>query len=168
MTDSQSVIDDDSHYRESFPNIKKVISQKAAKSCRLERIKRRLPITKWLPRYEKSFVMLDFVAGLSVGLTAIPQGIAYAVVAGLPPQYGLYSGLVGKFWWSRTGFRLTILIFRKQVRSCTPFLEAAKTWRSVKNNVTICFKSFFKIFSNWLFEFCQKKFQTFLNLCLLH
>lgn len=31
-----------------------------------------------------------------MGLTAIPQGIAYAVVAGLPPQYGLYSGFMGK------------------------------------------------------------------------
>lgn len=37
------------------------------------------------------------MAGLTVGLTAIPQGIAYAVVAGLEPQYGLYSGFMGCF-----------------------------------------------------------------------
>lgn len=57
----------------------------------------RLPIMKWLPTYRLSYLFYDFIAGLTVGLTAIPQGIAYATVAGLPPQYGLYSGFVGSF-----------------------------------------------------------------------
>lgn len=57
----------------------------------------RLPILKWLPNYRTHYLFNDFVAGLTVGLTAIPQGIAYAVVAGLEPQYGLYSGFVGCF-----------------------------------------------------------------------
>jgi MFS superfamily sulfate permease-like transporter len=39
-------------------------------------MKRRLPITEWLPNYQKSFFLQDFVAGLSVGLTAIPQGLS--------------------------------------------------------------------------------------------
>lgn len=37
------------------------------------------------------------MAGLTVGLTVIPQGIAYAIVAGLEPQYGLYSAFMGCF-----------------------------------------------------------------------
>ena len=37
------------------------------------------------------------MAGLTVGLTAIPQGIAYAEVASLDLQYGLYSGFMGCF-----------------------------------------------------------------------
>lgn len=37
------------------------------------------------------------MAGISVALTAIPQGIAYAIVAGLEPQFGLYSGFIGCF-----------------------------------------------------------------------
>lgn len=37
------------------------------------------------------------MAGLTVGLTAIPQAIAYGVIAGLPPQYGLYSAFMGCF-----------------------------------------------------------------------
>ena len=41
--------------------------------------------------------MSDLIAGLTVGLTVIPQGIAYAIVAGLPPQYGLYSAFMGCF-----------------------------------------------------------------------
>lgn len=57
----------------------------------------RLPILKWVPTYKPSYLFYDFIAGLTVGLTAIPQGIAYAIVAGLPPQYGLYSGFVGSF-----------------------------------------------------------------------
>lgn len=45
----------------------------------------------------------DAVAGISVGLTAIPQGIAYAVVAGLSPEYGLYSGFMGCFVYTIFG-----------------------------------------------------------------
>lgn len=60
-------------------------------------LRNRLPILKWLPTYRLSYLFYDFIAGLTVGLTAIPQGIAYAIVAGLPPQYGLYSGFVGSF-----------------------------------------------------------------------
>lgn len=39
----------------------------------------------------------DAIAGITVGLTSIPQSIAYAVVAGLPPQYGLYSAFINSF-----------------------------------------------------------------------
>lgn len=56
-----------------------------------------MPIFKWAPNYKGTYLINDFVAGLTVGLTAIPQGIAYAIVAGLPPQYGLYSGFMGSF-----------------------------------------------------------------------
>lgn len=54
-----------------------------------------LPILKWLPKYRLNYLFYDFIAGITVGLTAIPQGIAYAVVAGLPPEYGLYAGFSG-------------------------------------------------------------------------
>ncbi|KAK9509028.1 hypothetical protein O3M35_006442 [Rhynocoris fuscipes] len=65
--------------------------------CQKENIHRRIPILRWLPNYSWSYFIKDFIAGLTVGLTAIPQGIAYAVVAGLQPQFGLYSGFVGCF-----------------------------------------------------------------------
>lgn len=92
---SQSHNDETEQYREQFPRVGDMVSRKLGKACSVEGLKRRLPITEWLPNYQKSYFMQDFVAGLSVGLTAIPQGIAYAVVAGLPPQYGLYSGFMG-------------------------------------------------------------------------
>lgn len=65
--------------------------------CTSGTVKKRLPVLEWLPKYRREDLLADFVAGLTVGLTAIPQGIAYAVVAGLEPQYGLYSGFMGCF-----------------------------------------------------------------------
>ncbi|XP_076248706.1 sodium-independent sulfate anion transporter [Calliopsis andreniformis] len=58
---------------------------------------RRIPVLAWLPLYSWSKLLQDTLAGLTVGLTAIPQGIAYAIVAGLPAQYGLYSSFMGCF-----------------------------------------------------------------------
>lgn len=48
---------------------------------------------QWLPNYKKGFFSKDLVAGLTVGIILIPQGMAYAMVAGLPPVYGLYAAL---------------------------------------------------------------------------
>ncbi|KAF7391863.1 hypothetical protein HZH68_011406 [Vespula germanica] len=58
---------------------------------------RRIPILKWLPNYNWGKCLQDILAGFTVGLTVIPQGIAYATVALLPPQYGLYSSFMGCF-----------------------------------------------------------------------
>lgn len=63
------------------------------KTCTMKFLKRRLPILEWLPKYQMAFLIQDIIAGITVGLTAIPQGIAYAVVAGLPPEHGLYASL---------------------------------------------------------------------------
>lgn len=57
-------------------------------------LRRRLPIVAWLPLYTWSKLMQDCLAGFTVGLTAIPQGIAYAVVAGLPAQVSYPSSLI--------------------------------------------------------------------------
>ncbi|KAK5640780.1 hypothetical protein RI129_009327 [Pyrocoelia pectoralis] len=60
-------------------------------------INKRIPVTSWLPHYTWLTFLQDILAGFTVGLTEIPQAIAYAIVAGLPPQYGLYSGLLDCF-----------------------------------------------------------------------
>jgi len=57
-------------------------------------IKKIIPILEWLPNYDKSYFKGDLVAGITVGIILIPQGIAYAMIAGLPPIYGLYCALV--------------------------------------------------------------------------
>ncbi|KAJ3067545.1 hypothetical protein HDU98_009235 [Podochytrium sp. JEL0797] len=54
------------------------------------------PIFNWLPRYNLQWAAGDFIAGVTVGLVAIPQSISYATkLAGLPAQYGLYTSFIG-------------------------------------------------------------------------
>ena len=57
-------------------------------------IKSILPILDWLPNYNKQHLRGDVNAGLTVGIMLIPQGMAYAMLAGLPPIYGLYTAIV--------------------------------------------------------------------------
>jgi len=52
------------------------------------------PPLKWLPKYESGDLQGDLVAGFTVGIMLIPQGMAYALIAGLPPIYGLYASLL--------------------------------------------------------------------------
>ena len=66
-------------------------------------IKKIIPILEWLPNYNKSFFKGDLVAGLTVGIILIPQGIAYALIAGLPPIYGLYCALVPQVMYAIFG-----------------------------------------------------------------
>ncbi|CAG9767314.1 unnamed protein product [Ceutorhynchus assimilis] len=54
-----------------------------------------LPIWHFLKKYDGNTAICDLVAGFTVALTLIPQVIAYASLAGLEPQYGLYSALCG-------------------------------------------------------------------------
>ena len=53
-----------------------------------------LPVLSWLPEYKKEYLTGDLSAGLTVGIMLIPQGMAYAMIAGLPPVYGLYAALI--------------------------------------------------------------------------
>jgi SulP family sulfate permease len=58
------------------------------------KLKKYLPILDWLPSYKKEWFKGDLGAGLTVGIMLIPQGIAYAMIAGLPPIYGLYTAMI--------------------------------------------------------------------------
>lgn len=77
--------------------VQKSIKKRCKKVCSVKSVKSLLPITTWLPKYNITLLIQDIIAGITVGLTAIPQGIAYAIIAGLPPEYGLYAGLMGGF-----------------------------------------------------------------------
>ncbi len=57
-------------------------------------LKRYLPILNWLPDYKRAYLSGDISAGLTVGIMLVPQGMAYAMIAGLPPVFGLYASLV--------------------------------------------------------------------------
>eukprot|EP00040_Diaphanoeca_grandis_P005509 m.33141 g.33141 ORF g.33141 m.33141 type:complete len:791 (-) comp16766_c0_seq1:275-2647(-) len=66
-------------------------------------INRVMPITTWIRQYSRSKAVSDFIAGLTVGLMLIPQGMAYATIAGLPAIYGLYGGFMGLFVYALMG-----------------------------------------------------------------
>ena len=57
-------------------------------------MKKYLPILEWLPNYNWSVFKKDLPAGLTVGIMLIPQGMAYAMIAGLPAVFGLYAALL--------------------------------------------------------------------------
>ena len=67
------------------------------------KIKKVIPILEWLPNYNKSLFKGDLVAGITVGIILIPQGIAYALIAGLPPIYGLYCALMPQVMYAIFG-----------------------------------------------------------------
>jgi len=58
------------------------------------RIVKLVPVLSWLPRYQRQDLRGDLIAGLTVGAMIIPQAMAYALLAGLPPQAGLYASMV--------------------------------------------------------------------------
>ncbi|MGB1043123.1 MAG: SulP family inorganic anion transporter [Tenacibaculum sp.] len=66
-------------------------------------LKKIIPILEWLPNYKKSQLRGDVVAGITVAIVLIPQGIAYALIAGLPPIYGLYAALVPQLMYAIFG-----------------------------------------------------------------
>ncbi|XP_044759531.1 sodium-independent sulfate anion transporter isoform X2 [Coccinella septempunctata] len=70
---------------------------KARKICSKKTLYRRLPILSWLPQYTTEKAVGDLVAGITVGLTVIPQALAYSNIAHLPLQYGLYTSFLGCF-----------------------------------------------------------------------
>lgn len=51
---------------------------------------KRVPIMSWLPAYTKEDGIGDLVAGVTVGLTVIPQALAYAGIAGLPAEVSVF------------------------------------------------------------------------------
>jgi len=55
---------------------------------------RLLPLLGWLPGYDRAVLRRDLAAGLTVAVMVVPQGMAYAALAGLPPVTGLYAAIV--------------------------------------------------------------------------
>lgn len=66
-------------------------------------LKRIFPFLSSLSNYNRSFFYGDVVAGITVGIMLVPQGMAYAMIAGMPPIYGLYAALVPQFVYALTG-----------------------------------------------------------------
>jgi Sulfate permease and related transporters (MFS superfamily) len=58
-------------------------------------VKSRLPFVRWLPHWrQKEVLRADLLAGLTGAIVVLPQGVAFATLAGMPPAYGLYAAMV--------------------------------------------------------------------------
>lgn len=52
------------------------------------------PFTSWIPTVNKRDLRADLIAALTGAVVVLPQGVAFATIAGMPPEYGLYAGMV--------------------------------------------------------------------------
>lgn len=59
-----------------------------------EKLYRWLPFLVWFPLVNRQSIRADIIAGLTGAIIVLPQGVAYALIAGLPPQYGLYTAII--------------------------------------------------------------------------
>jgi len=68
------------------------------------------PFTRWIGRYNLQWLYGDLVAGITIGAVVVPQGMAYAKLAQLAPEYGLYSSFMGVliYWFFATSKDITI------------------------------------------------------------
>ena len=57
-------------------------------------LRRLLPFLLWWPRVTPATLRADLLAGLTGGLILVPQGVAFATIAGMPPEYGLYAAML--------------------------------------------------------------------------
>ena len=62
-----------------------------------------LPVAEWLPQYQRDYLVGDFVAGATLAAYAIPVSLAYASLAGLPPEAGMYCYLAGGMGYAFLG-----------------------------------------------------------------
>ena len=68
------------------------------------------PFLKWIHRYNVQWLTGDLIAGITIGAVVVPQGMAYAQLALVPVQYGLYSSFMGVliYWFFATSKDITI------------------------------------------------------------
>lgn len=60
----------------------------------LAELRQFLPFLSWLPSVNRDSLKADLMAGITGAVVVLPQGVAFAAIAGMPPQYGLYAAMV--------------------------------------------------------------------------
>ncbi|WP_255581695.1 SulP family inorganic anion transporter, partial [Acidovorax sp. HMWF018] len=65
-------------------------------------------IPGWVRNYQKSWLSGDMVAGVIVTVMLIPQSLAYALLAGLPPEVGLYASILPIIAYAMLGSSMTL------------------------------------------------------------
>ena len=81
-----------------------------------------IPILSWLPHYDRSWLRFDVIAGLTLWGLVVPEAMAYAGIAGLPPQAGLYTLLAALLVYALLGTSRHLVV---QATSATAALLAS-------------------------------------------
>lgn len=113
--------------------------RRARAICTKKTLYKRLPILNWLPRYNGQDALGDLVAGITVGLTVIPQSLAYSNVAGLPPQYGLYGSFLGCFIYVIFGSCKDIPMGPTAIISLLTYQTVSHLEAPVPHAILLCF-----------------------------
>lgn len=69
-----------------------------------------IPITQWMPKYHRDMAAKDLLAAFIVTLMLIPQSLAYAMLAGLPPVTGLYASIAPLLLYAMFGTSRTLAV----------------------------------------------------------
>ena len=95
--------------------------------------RRLFPVLRWWPRVDRATARADAWAGLTNAVVVLPQGVAFALLAGLPPEYGLYTAIVpaivaalfGSSWHLISGptLALSIMVYSTLAPLATPGSE---------------------------------------------
>ncbi|RYP23403.1 hypothetical protein DL765_001108 [Monosporascus sp. GIB2] len=98
-------------YYEEEPSLREVLNSLLPTRKGVANYTRSLfPFWSWIFHYNMTWAFGDFIAGVTVGFVVIPQGMAYALLAELPAEYGLYTSFVGflLYWAFATSKDITI------------------------------------------------------------
>jgi SulP family sulfate permease len=98
------------------------------------RLVRLLPFLHWWPRVNRVTLRADAIAGMIGAIVVLPQGVAFATIAGMPPEYGLYAAIVpaivaalfGSSWHLVSGptTAISIVIYSTMSTLAEPFSPA--------------------------------------------
>ncbi|KAK4228843.1 sulfate transporter family-domain-containing protein [Podospora fimiseda] len=108
--DDSAFYDDDA-YLEKEPSTKEALLRIIPTRNGIVHYLRELfPFVSWIFHYNLTWLLGDIIAGVTVGFVVVPQGMAYAKLANLGPEYGLYTSFVGfiLYWAFATSKDITI------------------------------------------------------------
>jgi hypothetical protein len=105
----------DNHFVDEIHKKRRRVCKRWRKTCTRDLLYRRLPFLSWIAKYDFSKLLSDANAGMAVSLTAIPQTIGYAAVAGLPaqvsvPQIIIFQSLFLPFFFLSCLFRAIFIV----------------------------------------------------------
>ncbi|XP_026830710.1 sodium-independent sulfate anion transporter isoform X2 [Ooceraea biroi] len=132
--------DDEAKQKESLlKSMLQYTRRRARAICTKKTLYKRLPVLSWLPRYNGQDALGDLVAGITVGLTVIPQSLAYSNVAGLPAQYGLYGSFLGCFIYIIFGSCKDIPMGPTAIISLLTYQTVSHLESPVEHAILLCF-----------------------------